>query len=136
MFDAIGVRLDWRTQEPESPDDAVAIEVRFTSGIPGRPGALAFSNPFDPVPVVTVMYDRILDGTDGAPQLRPAFLAHVLAHEIGHLLMRTTGHSPDGVMKAHWTNSDFQRMTFRPLPFLPDDADMIRPRLGLTSATH
>jgi hypothetical protein len=35
MFDAIGVRLDWRKQKPEAPDGAVAIEVRFTSGAPG-----------------------------------------------------------------------------------------------------
>ena len=44
---------------------------------------MAFANPFDPVPVVTVMYDRILAVTEGFPQVRSAFLAHVLVHEIG-----------------------------------------------------
>jgi len=97
---------------------------------------MAFANPFDPVPVITVMYDRILDLTDRVPELRSAILAHVIAHEIGHLLMRTNGHSPDGVMKAHWTASDYGRMAHRPLPFRPDDAEMMRRRLGLASATR
>ena len=43
------------------------------------------------------------------------------------------GYGPDANNKYITT---YFRRTFRPLPFLPDDADMIRRRLGLTSATH
>lgn len=29
-------------------------------------------------------------------------LGHVMAHEIGHLLLGTNSHSPTGIMRAHW----------------------------------
>ena len=38
-------------------------------------------------------------------------------------------------MKAHWSNADQTRMAYRPLPFLPDDVDMILRGLALSSAT-
>ena len=87
---------------------------------------MAFANPFDRAPVVTIIYDRILAFTDVNPSLRSTILAHVLAHEIGHLLKRTNGHSPSGVMKAHWEAGDYSRMAYRPLPFLPGDIEMIQ----------
>ncbi len=135
MFAAIGVRLEWKKHNVQSRSEGMAIQVRFIDDTPGHPGAWAFSNPFDQVPLVTVMYDRILFTTERSPERRTALLAHVLVHEIGHLLMRTNGHSPDGVMKAHWSNADQTRMAYRPLPFLPDNVDLILRGLALSSAT-
>jgi hypothetical protein len=134
MLAGIGVRLESMNQNVQSHSEGIVIQVRFIDDTPGHPGAFAFSNPFDPVPVVTVIYDRILFTTERSPKRRAAILAHVLVHEIGHLLMRTDGHSPDGVMKAHWSKSDQNRMVYRPLPFLPEDVLMIRSGLALSSA--
>jgi hypothetical protein len=135
MFAGIGVRLESKKQNVQSRGEGMVIQVRFIDNMPGHPGAMAFSNPFDPVPVVTVLYDRILLATERNPERRDKLLAHVLVHEIGHLLMRTNGHSPDGVMKAHWSNADYTRMAYRPLPFLPDDVDLILRGLALSPAT-
>jgi hypothetical protein len=135
MFAGIGVRLESKKENIQSRSEGMVIQIRFIDDAPGHPGAFAFSNPFDPVPVVTVIYDRILVATEHSPERRAAILAHVLVHEIGHLLMRTTAHSPDGVMKAHWSNADQTRMAYRPLPFLPDDVDVILRGLALSSAT-
>jgi hypothetical protein len=52
-------------------------------------------------------------------------LAHVLAHEITHVLERTDRHSADGVMKAHWNLLDFTKMVWRPLPFAVEDVELI-----------
>jgi hypothetical protein len=134
MFAGIGVRLESKKRNVHS--QGMVIQVRFIDDTPGHPGAWAFSNPFDQVPLVTVMYDRIVFATERSPGRRTALLAHVLVHEVGHLLMRTNGHSPDGVMKAHWSNADQTRMAYRPLPFLPDDVDMILRGLALRSATR
>jgi hypothetical protein len=134
MFAGIGVRLESKKQNVQSRSESMVIQVRFIDDTPGHPEAMAFSNPYDPVPLVTVLYDRIRFATERSPERRAAILAHVLVHEIGHLLMRTTAHSPDGVMKAHWSNADQTRMAYRPLPFLPDDVDMIRSGLASTSA--
>jgi hypothetical protein len=103
MFAGIGVRLESKKENVQSRSEGMVIQVRFIDDTPGHTGAMAFSNPFDPVPLVTVLYDRILLATERSPERRAAILAHVLVHEIGHLLRRTNGHSPDGVMKAHWT---------------------------------
>ena len=135
MFAGIGVRLESKKRSVQAPGDGMVIQVMFIDDMPGHSGAMAFSNPFDPVPLVTVLYGRILFATERDPERRAAFLAHVLVHEIGHLLKRTNAHSPDGVMKAHWSKEDVTRMAYRPLPFLPDDIDMIRRGLALSSAT-
>lgn len=133
MFTAIGVSLEWVKAMPTAPEGTV-IEVRFTAGVPGQPGAMAFSTPFDARPVITVMYDRIRSATEGRREYLTTLLAHVLAHEIGHILMRSEAHSPDGVMKAHWTASDYGRMIGQRLPFLPGDEDSIRRGLASFAA--
>jgi hypothetical protein len=33
-------------------------------------------------------------------------LGHAIAHEIGHLLLGVDAHSPEGLMRAHWTPHD------------------------------
>ena len=71
------------------------------------------------------MYDRIEFAVAARPSLEQAVLAHVLAHEIGHALQRTNQHTPNGVMKAHWTTQDYDAMAKRPLPFSPVDVDLI-----------
>ncbi len=37
-------------------------------------------------------------------------LGYAMAHEIGHLLLNTAGHSCRGVMKARWTAGDLAKM--------------------------
>jgi hypothetical protein len=126
IFSRIGVSLEWTKERPAALDGP-GIEVRYATGVLGHPESLAFSTPFESRPVITVLYDRILASTERVTRdLRATLLAHVLAHEIGHILMRTDAHSSQGLMKAHWTSSDFARMFYRPLPFLPVDEDAIR----------
>ena len=63
--------------------------------------------------------------TTGA-RSEPAILAHVLAHEIGHVLQAIDRHSATGVMKAHWKGPDFADMSARPWDFTPEDVDLMR----------
>jgi len=53
-------------------------------------------------------------------------LAHVMTHEITHLLQEVAWHSATGVMKAHWNLRDYSEMAWRPLPFTQEDIDLIR----------
>lgn len=79
--------------------------------------ALAFALPFtDGTTAFTVMYNRIqfVAGRSGREQ---AILAHVLAHEIGHVLQRTDRHVGTGVMKAYWNGHDHDAMEKKPLEF-------------------
>ncbi len=59
--------------------------------------------------LATVFLDRVerlarLSGTDAV-----ALLGRAIAHEIGHLLLGSTGHSPDGLMRAIWSPRELRR---------------------------
>ena len=61
--------------------------------------------------------------------------AHVLVHEITHLLQGIDRHSDTGVMKAHWTGRDFVDMRSSPLPFTGYDVDLIYAGLAKRGGT-
>jgi hypothetical protein len=73
---------------------------------------------------ITILYKRIPIGM--SIRGRERVLAHVLAHEIGHVLQCTNWHARSGVMKAHWTNLDYDAMERKPLEFTSIDVDLIR----------
>ena len=116
MFARIGVRIQWRATPAGSP--LVRIEVSARTAPDFHPGALAYARPFETgVRTIVVFYDRIMFAAARWPGFEHRLLAHVLAHEIGHVLSGTNAHSEDGVMKAHWTVGDYEKMAKAPLPF-------------------
>ncbi len=52
-----------------------------------------------------------------------------MTHEITHLLQGVSRHYQTGVMKANWDAHDFAQMAYEPLPFAPEDIELIQ--LGL-----
>jgi len=71
-----------------------------------------------------VFYDRI-NHLVGGDLRTPALLAHVLVHEITHVLEGVDRHSETGVMKALWTEADYVQMRAKPLPFTDWDIQLI-----------
>jgi len=63
-------------------------------------------------------------------------LAHVMTHEITHVLQGIERHSATGVMKARWDAKDFLNMTFSPLPFTVDDIDLLHTALRLRQTSQ
>ena len=128
MFSAIGIRLDWRSGEPPRTSSTRPIAIELATDTPANllPGALGTALPYEGVHI-RVFYDRIR--SDVVP--RSVLLAHVLVHEIAHILQKTDQHSDGGVMKAVWTHPDYVRMRIEALPFSPQDIELIR--LGLAS---
>jgi hypothetical protein len=49
-------------------------------------------------------------------------LGYALAHEIGHVLLRSSAHEKSGLMKALWSKNDWQRAAMLTIPFTPDQA--------------
>ena len=86
------------------------------------PEALAYAKPYEGVHIV-VFYDRLQQR--GQPNRLPSLLAHVMVHEITHILQGEHRHSESGVMKACWTTDDFNEMAFKPLPFTHMDVELI-----------
>jgi len=53
-------------------------------------------------------------------------LGHVIAHEVGHLLLNQQVHSPHGIMRGEWSFVDFRDMTSGMLLFSPEQAEYLR----------
>lgn len=95
------------------------------------PGALAYSQPFEGTHI-HVFYDRLRQTYCRCPP--SALLAHVLAHEIGHILEGTNSHSRSGIMKAHWDDNDLSKIARQQLPFAPEGVFLIHRGLRIRAA--
>ena len=61
-------------------------------------------------------------------------LGHVMAHELGHLLLPHGAHSVAGVMRPEWDRAQVQAAAEGLLTFTPDQADLIRARLSASAS--
>ena len=57
-------------------------------------------------------------------------LGTVMAHEIGHLLLHSTTHSSEGVMRADFRPADLKKAGQRQLKFTPEQAEVIHRNQG------
>jgi hypothetical protein len=128
MFDSIGVRLEWRGD----PRDCAAslnqtIVVSYSNMTPASllPGAPAYALPYEGVHI-EVFCDRMHTANGDLP---PNLLAHVLVHEITHILEGISRHSASGVMKARWTNADLAEMLRTSLSLTEEDVVLIHQSL-------
>lgn len=73
----------------------------------------------------TVFYDAVAAAEPSQTDLELA-LGHALAHELGHLFLRSNEHSVSGVMRATWGPRDRLLAASNRLLFLPEQAKRIR----------
>jgi hypothetical protein len=127
MFAAASVEIDWRANSRQDAPGLIVLTIVSSGESKLSSGALAGAQPYEGTHI-QVVYDRV----KSAPRsVQPYLLAHVLVHEITHILQGTARHSTTGVMKATWNTPDFQEMLNRPLPFTSNDIELIQ--LGLKS---
>jgi len=132
MFATAGVRIEWHGHSLEGVLPRVrALAIGLASNTPDRllPGALGFARVYEGVHI-DVFCDR-LDRLAPGSKMAVPLLAHVLVHEITHMLQGIDRHSENGVMKAYWTASDYAEMASSPLPFTPVDIQLIH--LGIAA---
>ena len=125
MFAAIGVTLRWKSGSPPlSQPGAIAIE--FVTGTPVTflPGAFAYALPYEGIHI-RIFWDRMKPERPPVDYSPREILAHVMVHEITHVLQGIDRHSAEGIMKARWTANDRFAMRVRPLRFTPEDVDLI-----------
>lgn len=134
MYREIGVRIVWRDGEPKKgavQTARVAVQIRY-GRVPRGGHVLASAAPFGAgIRAVTIEYGRIR-GVAGRLEREQAILAHVLAHELGHILQGTDWHAETGVMQANWRAADYETMQRGPLAFTAEDIRLIG--RGLDSA--
>jgi hypothetical protein len=79
------------------------------------------------------MYDRVAASAIQADWDVGDFMAVVVAHEVGHLLLPIGSHSPDGLMRGHWDVNDLRQTDPRALSFTAGQAELIRDTLGIVT---
>jgi hypothetical protein len=128
MFASVGINIVWHACGPVH-QPGLSINVLLTSGEAGEDssGPLAEAYPFaGSTGHVSVRYDRVHNSAGVSKDLEPLLLAHVLVHEITHVLQCLDRHADAGVMKAHWTSEDYYDMRWKPLTFTPEDIELLR----------
>lgn len=140
MFDGTGVAVAWRRGAPprRKLGQGLAITAvlvadgRNTFAAPALAEAFPYAGAARPI---TIYYDQLRAQARTKLQ-QSALLAHVLVHEITHVLQAIDRHSESGLMKARWTVEDIASMAERPLSFTSDDVDLIRAGLGRLRAVE
>ena len=135
---AAGIRPVWRPchaglciSRPKRDE----VFVRIVNATPvSEPGTLGFSA-IDRVAhagtLATIYFDRVEavaaeTGVDGGE-----LLGRVVAHEIGHLLLGTSGHASIGLMRATWTTEEIRRRVPLDWRFSAQDSAEMRRRFAL-----
>ena len=80
--------------------------------------------------LATIYFDRIdaLASQIGAD--RGELLGRAFAHEIGHLILGTTAHSPIGLMRATWTEEEIRRRAPLDWVFSTQEGEEMQRRLS------
>ena len=136
IFEKINFRVNWQNGNPPNRTlpGPIGIVIHFVGAqskaigaqVPICSSGAACTVPFSSAnSSITVMYDR-----GGAVIRKPAsfhvVLAHVIAHEITHVVQVTDRHSDHGIMKAIWTAADVAQIESSGLGFTPQDVEFIR----------
>jgi hypothetical protein len=131
IFADIGVGIEWR-HAGSCP--AGALRISFSDQAPANlmPETLAYALPYEGSHIV-IFYDRVQARAPG-PRNFPVLMAHVMAHEVTHVLEGISRHSEEGVMKAHWTQNDCTSMLWKPLKFADEDIALIHSGLARRAA--
>lgn len=129
MFGSIGLKIEWSNRGRSCLQELQPIVLSVTTDTPRHylPRAYGMALPYEGYHI-RMFYDRI-------QPMRPdeivPLMAHVLAHEIVHVISGTDYHSETGVMKFRWSSADLEQMVVRPLPF--SDLDILLLKIGIRS---
>jgi hypothetical protein len=134
MFAKVGVTLSWRRAAYNCPAEAIIVSLTVNTPNALRPNALAYSLPYEGTHI-RLFFDRVHEVSRKRPSIECPLLAHVLVHEIAHLLQGRTVHSNGGVLKSPWGQKEYdQMMSSDGLAFTPEDVSWIRSGLAARAA--
>ena len=68
----------------------------------------------------------LLEESDASPSV---VLGYAMVHELGHLLLGIDAHTPNGLMRAHWTREDLKNASLGNLWFSTEQSIRMRRRL-------
>lgn len=87
-------------------------------------GSAHVSSEQDGCEFASVFYDRVKSLAHALRLAQADILGYVMAHELGHLLLRSSSHAYFGIMRAHWTGGEL--LDGRSFTFMPAQARLMR----------
>jgi hypothetical protein len=134
IFLAAGIRLEWTSSAPDAVEPyretAQQLKIHIVPDSPmkqaGRRLGVAERLVDNSDKRTFVFYNQIVDlarlnGVDIAP-----ILGHVLAHEMGHMLLPYGSHTLQGIMREEWDRAQFEAIAKGILTFTAQHSDLIR----------
>ncbi len=109
------------------------IMLQFLNNTPKQslPGSLGFALPCATFGItVTVFIDRCEGVLRLSPVTLSQVLGHVIAHEIGHMLLGPNSHTRAGIMSGRWAKGDWMMVSRENKAFLLWQAVRIRERIS------
>jgi hypothetical protein len=77
-----------------------------------------------------LFYERMEELENSKRGTLASLLAHVAAHEVGHLLLGTNSHAPTGIMQGRWTDEQVAGINLAGLYFSAAESVRMRQRLS------
>jgi hypothetical protein len=137
IFGKIGVQLTWHKGDIPAGRNALGIRTAEHAPATASREALAASELRGPgMSEITIYKDRLQSLLNLHPNVTRVLAAYVLAHEFAHVMQGVPRHSDSGIMKAHWSDRDFQEMIYHKLVFAPVDLDLIQKGLATMAAVR
>ena len=125
MLASAGVRVEWcvRPGACRNWEDRIVVTLKDVAPTTVPELALAEAQVFEGRNI-RIFLDRVKGRVHKS--LRSKLLAHVLVHEVTHMVQARDWHSETGVMKSRWDRADYKLMAKRALGFTTEDVDLIQ----------
>jgi hypothetical protein len=131
IYGEAGIVLVWRDHTGLAPDSN-ELSVRIVPcslNLPGEDFGIAFVGTDGRGVQADVFYSGIERLADNSAVKPAQLLGHVMAHELGHLLLGMNSHSSLGIMQAHWAGRQLRQMSTGALKFEKGQAATMGARL-------
>ena len=141
IYQHAGIAIQWTDCSPmssrsqadcrdaaSSPHLSVRIVARPLN-LPGEDFGVAFVDGQGAGQQADVFYSRIENFQAESLADRAQILGHVMAHELGHLLLGMNSHSTQGIMQPHWGERELRLASMGNLQFDRRQSEMIRDRV-------
>lgn len=139
VFVAAGLKVSWTNCpagkrvvtdqvvcEPLGPPQLSVRIVQRSRYLTDATFGLAYISDTGPSRYCDVFYNRVQDLQQQGVASISSVLGHVLAHEIGHLLLGTNSHSRTGIMRAQWQADELRAASMGRLLFSSEEGERIR----------
>jgi hypothetical protein len=138
-----GVVLSWCRRtipgEPCATPGPATLQVRLCPraaesnyAVPGNSMGFSLTSPAPEFGFFAgILVQRITAFTRGDQHRYELMLGHVIAHELGHLLLERSAHSRSGLMKDHWDGPQWNLMATGRLLFSSEETKLIQRKVKM-----